>query len=182
MIASTSLQCEVSSWFEAQLEEILEAESSLLPERQQDLIEFGEDDEGEEEEEADDVVIASSEDPPLITWPVFKRAGYWGRADHEPFQYPEIIRYVQYKAIWDKLEKENLTMAELSARYQHFGLGDTGDSQRFLSMVSSCTIAYNLRGNILYIGSDYSQECVDNAIRKLNNLLDFCVSRIRFTS
>lgn len=54
------------------------------------------------------------------------------------------------------------------------GLDITG-SLKVLASAAKCEITYNLKGSLVYIGSDQDEDCVRKAVSKLENLKEVLV-------
>lgn len=124
-----------------------------------------------------DVEILSNE-PQLIPWPLY----YQERANlemYDAFRYPNDIQDLPFKAVWRRLESfNNINLDHLLKNYDSLWADQEWSSNLHkFCVLMSCTITHNMLEDLVFIGSNESQERVDASIQKLENLLDFMVSR-----
>lgn len=121
------------------------------------------------EEKTDGDVSIISPDPRMTPWFEYNSKGSnFSDAD----VYPEPIAEAKYKTVWRGLEEyPDTTFQQLLARCSALDDRDFPHNQDQFEYVTKCTISYNLRQTVLYIGSDESRETVCMAVAKLNSIM-----------
>ncbi|RDA94195.1 hypothetical protein CP533_6575 [Ophiocordyceps camponoti-saundersi (nom. inval.)] len=116
-----------------------------------------------------------TEDSRVMPWSTHDAAAhdYHSRPD---LYFPESMISLPQKRLWRGLETTdgwNIDMFyhRLKLRWDH--LGNWNSPQGALLELLQCQISWNIRANLLYVGSDQlTPEAFEKAIRKLDNLLD----------
>ncbi|KAF7558889.1 hypothetical protein G7046_g5266 [Stylonectria norvegica] len=174
MIAASDYQNDIYSWFHSRLEGLLETETGLVEEDSDD-----DDDDSEVEEQRNkadvDIVV---EHPQVIPWPFYQRMGSSDVAEYSPYQYPDAIKALPHKAVWRGLESSGgMMVSTLLSNFDSITKdGSATLGLQKLANSANCEITHNMSGALVYIGSNYRADCVNNAVRKLETLLEFCDS------
>ncbi|CAM1506705.1 Fc.00g063460.m01.CDS01 [Cosmosporella sp. VM-42] len=166
IIANSGDLPEVIGWFDSCLESLLELETGLVD---QDL-------DGDVEISVDDHhslvdVEVLAEQPQVIPWSL-----YHGDESTAAFKYdyrfPEAISLLSNKEVWRGLESvEGLTLPNLLSKFSFLWSTNHPVEQLMkLEAVSDCLITHNMRGDVVYLGSDSGVYAVENGLRKLWNL------------
>ncbi|KAL7819677.1 hypothetical protein V8C26DRAFT_24165 [Trichoderma gracile] len=131
-----------------------------------------------------DVLQKVPDNPRVIAWLLYKSLGddiYDAFADH---QFPVTMARMPYKSVWRGLQ--NSSGVSLDTLLSAFSLlsksRDAPLTAHDFAFLNNCEISYNLRGELIYIGSWESMETVDNAVRKLNSMLNLLASKPQVAS
>ncbi|KAH7170814.1 hypothetical protein EDB81DRAFT_876834 [Dactylonectria macrodidyma] len=160
---------EVSTLIESYLEERLEAETDIIDERHAEIL----DTKGDGLQPRPDVDIIV-ENPSVIPWSLYHQQQA-NTSNYDEYRFPMPLEDYPYKSVWRGLEKfNNLSISDLLSMYDFLWPRPTPTSglQKF-SQHFGWDFTHNMRGNIVYMGSRKSSECLKNATVKLDNLLAF---------
>ncbi|KAL6868638.1 hypothetical protein J3F83DRAFT_707298 [Trichoderma novae-zelandiae] len=131
-----------------------------------------------------DILQKVPDNPRIIPWLVYKSLGddiYDTFADH---QFPVTMANIPYKSTWRGLQ--NSSGVSIDTLLSAFSLlsksKDAPVTAHDFAFATNCEISYNLRGELVYIGSWESMETVDKTVRKLNSMLNLLASKPQVAS
>jgi hypothetical protein len=153
------------------LEMLLETEAGLITEDQD------EDDDTCSDPKAQPDVYVLTETPHIIPYPSFLQISSDIMEQYDPFRYPDHIKHLSHKRVWQSPEGlEGVTVSRLLSKYEPLlpaSLTSSGIDK--LGELTKCEMSYNLRGSLLYIGSNHGVAALNDAMRKLDTLASFMV-------
>lgn len=124
-----------------------------------------------------DVLQKVPENPRVIAWLLYKSLGddiYDTFADH---QFPVTMANIPYKSTWRGLQ--NSSGVSIDTLLSAFSLlsksKDAPITAHDFAFATNCEISYNLRGDLVYIGSWESMGTVESTVRKLDSMLNLLV-------
>ncbi|KAH7162930.1 hypothetical protein B0J13DRAFT_669572 [Dactylonectria estremocensis] len=169
IITASKHQEEVSTLIESFLEERLEAETDIIDERHAEII----DTEGDGLQARPDVDLVV-ENPSVIPWSLYHQQQA-NTNNYDEYRFPTPLETLPYKAVWRGLEKfNNLSISDLLLKYDFlWPRPSPGYGMQKLVEHFDWEFTHNMRGNIVYMGSRDSAECLKNATLKLDNLVAF---------
>ncbi|PTB64469.1 hypothetical protein BBK36DRAFT_6805 [Trichoderma citrinoviride] len=131
-----------------------------------------------------DVLQKVPENPRVMAWLLYKALGediYDTFADH---QFPVTMANIPYKSTWRGLQ--NSSGVPIDTLLSAFSLlsksKDAPITVHDFAFSTNCEISYNLRGELIYIGSWESMETVEKTVRKLNSMLNLLASKPQVAS
>ncbi|KAL7927500.1 hypothetical protein ACQKWADRAFT_276948 [Trichoderma austrokoningii] len=121
--------------------------------------------------------------PRLISWMEYQSLGTDIHDSFVQYQYPESMASLPYKAIWRGLENSSGTFENFLTEFRlliksEMAPATTAD----FAVCNDCHISYNVRGNLVYIGSSISAAALKNVVRKLEAVLTLLASKIKTTT
>lgn len=126
-------------------------------------------------------VTMKADEPRLISWMVYQSLGtdiYDSFVEH---QYPASMASLPYKAIWRGLEKSRGTFGDFLSEFRFLIKSENAPATTAdFAVCNECHISYNMRENLVYIGSSTSAAALENVIRKLETVLNLLVSILLF--
>ena len=116
------------------------------------------------------------EDPQVIPWSLYHDNEDTAAVKYG-YRFPDSIEFLADRDVWRGLESlEGLTLSKLLSKFNFLGgAHDATEGLMKLEAASNCSITHNMAGNVVYVGSDSGAHCVNNALRKLWNLLGLWV-------
>lgn len=86
-----------------------------------------------------------------------------------------------YKAIWRGLENSSGTFENFLTEFRLIVKSEAAPATTAeFAVLNQCHISYNVRGNLVYIGSSTSAAALKNVVRKLEAVLILLVSYLAF--
>ncbi|RGP65294.1 hypothetical protein FLONG3_9270 [Fusarium longipes] len=168
-ISAIPHQPEITRWMHDRLEQLLDTEVCLITDDQDQhdatCLDTG----------ARPDVRVLAETPHVIPYPSFLQISADILEQYDPFRYPDHIKCLPHKRVWQSPEElEGFSVPSLLAKYKPLlpalfsesGLEKLGELTR-------CQMSHNLRGSMVYIGSDHDVDALDAVTRKLNMLASF---------
>ncbi|KAF7544526.1 hypothetical protein G7Z17_g9878 [Cylindrodendrum hubeiense] len=168
IITARESQEEVATLIQSYLEQRLEEETDLVDEDQPEVVDTIGDDLNPRADV--DIVV---EDPQVIPWSLYQQNQRANAKDYDEYRFPTHLENLPFKTVWRGLESfDGLSISDLLSRFDFLWPNPVSTSglQRLEEHVN-CQIAHNMKGDLVYIGSDKAMECLGDAVRKLENLL-----------
>ncbi|KAL6908670.1 hypothetical protein GGI43DRAFT_393331 [Trichoderma evansii] len=126
-----------------------------------------------------DVTMKAAE-PRLISWMVYQSLGSDIYDTFVKYQYPEFMASLPYKAIWRGLEKSSCTFENFISVFRHLIKSENAPATAAdFALCNDCQISYNVRGNLVYIGSFTSAAALEKVIQKLETMLNLLTNNIK---
>ncbi|KAH8737380.1 hypothetical protein BGZ61DRAFT_14663 [Ilyonectria robusta] len=125
-----------------------------------------------------------TETPQVIPWSLYQHNKCADTTDYDEHRFPAQLEPLAFKTVWRGLESaDGLSISDLFAKFDFLWAhpGQASGLQKLGAQVN-CQFTHNMRGNLVYIGSDKEMECVRDAVRKLENLLALCNSLVPSSS
>lgn len=124
-----------------------------------------------------DVRQKVTKDPRVIPWLVYKSLGSDIYDTFTDYRFPEAMDDVPFKAVWRGLQSSSGVSVEtlLSSFRRLLKSENAPITASDFAFLSNSEISYNLRENLLYIGSWHSMAIVDKTVRKLQAMLSLLV-------
>ncbi|KAF5248750.1 hypothetical protein FAUST_89 [Fusarium austroamericanum] len=169
-ISAVQDQPQITHWMHKRLERLLEAEVCPVND-DEDLFE-DQDDAGYSDPKARPDVQLLTETPHVVPYPLLEHTSPDIKEQYDPYRYPDHIKHLSHKRTWQSPEGlEGVTVSQILSKFEPLLpalLGPSGIEK--LAELTKCQISYNLRGSLLYIGSDQGLSALDAATQKLNTL------------
>lgn len=163
-------QNEVCTKIQTFLSQLLEDETCPVDDLSGGLVNI----ENGEEPRADVEVVG--DEPHIMPWSLYEERKSVGDANYNEFRFPEPTRELTFKTVWRGLEEfDGLTISSLLSRYNCL-YPEIALSLAKIAKSTQCEITYNMRGDLVYIGSNQNSTCLATATQKLGNLVDLYVS------
>ncbi|CAJ0545809.1 Ff.00g092820.m01.CDS01 [Fusarium sp. VM40] len=174
-ITSVEHRLEVSRWMHSRLDSLLTAEAGEVDANQ-----------GESDLEfkgRSDIEILT-ETPHIVSYPEFQDILKDILQEYEPFRYPEHLKPLPYKTVWQCPELfEGVTVTKLLSKYKLLWPSSSGEpSIEDLGELTKCQISHNLQGSLLYIGSNEDAGAINTTTRKLDILSSLMDTPLATTS
>lgn len=108
----------------------------------------------------------------MVPWALYQNKDHSGTTDYDSCRYPETVVNCQYKGVWRGLESiDGIDVTKLLSHFEFLWPGcDIASALKLLANAAKCEITYNLKGSLVYIGSEQGTDCVHKAFEKLENL------------
>ncbi|KAI5466214.1 hypothetical protein BGZ63DRAFT_460831 [Mariannaea sp. PMI_226] len=114
--------------------------------------------------------------PHVVPWALYQQQRWEGSHDYDEFRFPEPIQVLHHKSTWRGLELFNgLSIMDLLLKYS-FIHPDPNQILDKIGWLTKCQFTHNMKGTLVYIGSEHGPECSEKAIQKLTNLLSLQVA------
>ncbi|KAL7803736.1 hypothetical protein V8C44DRAFT_369438 [Trichoderma aethiopicum] len=131
-----------------------------------------------------DVLQKVPENPRIIAWLLYKSLGddiYDAFSEH---QFPVTMAKIPHKSVWRGLQNSSgVSIDTLLSRFSVLSKSkDAPVTANDFAFSTNCEISYNLRGELVYIGSWESMEAVESTVRKLNSMLNLLASKPQVAS
>lgn len=127
-----------------------------------------------------DVEMKASE-PRLIAWMVYQSLGSDIYHTFDKYQYPESMASLPYKAIWRGLEKSSGTFEKFLSEFRHLIKFENAPATvADFALCNEFHISYNMRENLVYIGSFTSAAALEKIVQKLETMLNLLVCIFAF--
>ncbi|KAH6898509.1 hypothetical protein B0T10DRAFT_111649 [Thelonectria olida] len=171
VITATNHQNEVSAKIQSFLDQLLEDEIALIDDA------FSESSIGDGIDEPRGDVNLVAENPHVVPWSLYQRRETAGDKTFDEYRFPETIRTLTFKTVWRGLELfDGLTISGLLSGYD-FLYPDPTSSLEKIGELTHCELTYNMKADLVYIGSKRNSECLAAAIQKLDNLVSLYDAR-----
>ncbi|PTD11220.1 hypothetical protein FCULG_00003024 [Fusarium culmorum] len=169
-ISAVQDQPQITHWMHKRLERLLEAE--VFPVNDDEDLFEDQDDAGYSDPKARPDVQLLTETPHVVPYPLLEHTSPDIKEQYDPYRYPDHIKHLSHKRTWQSPEGlEGVTVSQILSKFEPLLpalLGPSGIEK--LAELTKCQISYNLRGSLLYIGSDQGLSALDAATQKLNTL------------
>lgn len=118
-----------------------------------------------------------ADNPRIVPWSIHEAEPHV-HGKHIDACFPDFMRSLPQKRLWRGLESVkgwtiDVFFQLLERHWKGFG---APVSHETLEEFLKCTLSWNLKGNVLYLGSDLTSEAMDKALETLDNLI-FMASR-----
>ncbi|PTB46645.1 hypothetical protein M441DRAFT_126041 [Trichoderma asperellum CBS 433.97] len=129
-----------------------------------------------------DVAMKAAE-PRLISWMVYQSLGSDIHDTFVKYQYPEAMASLPYKAIWRGLENSSGTFEDFLSEFRRLIKSENAPATAAdFALRNECHISYNMRENLVYIGSSTSAAALEKVVKKLETVLNLLASKIKTTT
>ncbi|RGP70483.1 hypothetical protein FSPOR_4058 [Fusarium sporotrichioides] len=180
-ISAVQDQPTITCWMYKRLEQLLEAEVGLVNE---DEDYEDQDDASRPDPKARPDVQVVTQTPRVIPYPVFQHTRVDNIEQYDDFRYPDHIKHLSHKRTWQSPKGlEGVTVSQILSKFEPLLpalLGPSGIEK--LGELTKCQISYNLRGSLLYIGSEQGVRALNAVTEKLNTLASLMDSPLATTS
>ncbi|KOS18669.1 hypothetical protein ESCO_000882 [Escovopsis weberi] len=132
------------------------------------------------ESQADVDIVAT--DPRVLTWASFKTRGEDFFRAFDQYSYPESMRDLKFKTTWRGIEEwEGGTFEKLLAAFKSLVKDENVPllAEDFAHWAKCQAVSFNMKEDLVYVGSDESETAVQNAINKLKNFLALVIQMPR---
>lgn len=127
-------------------------------------------------EDTADIAIISDQ-PRVIPWGVLNRGTDLGAEYYDCYCFPDNITDMEHKKIWRGLElRPGCTIDQVISFFaQQWAHNSAPGDLQSLASDTGCFITHNMKGDVIYAGSDLGVEYLDKALQVLQTLTDMKV-------
>jgi hypothetical protein len=126
-------------------------------------------------------VTMKAPEPRLISWAVYQSRVADIYDTFAEYQYPSSMTALPYKAIWRGLEDSKGRFEDFLSNFRRLIKSEAAPvTVADFCVCNECQITYNMRGDLLYIGSFVSAAALKNIVRKLETMMNLLVSMLQY--
>lgn len=116
-------------------------------------------------------------EPCVISWARYQSLEIDKYDEFIKYQFPAFMASLPYKEIWRGLEHSRGTFDGFLSEFRRLIKSENAPATTTDFMIyNDCDISYNMRNNLLYIGSSTSAAALKKVVGKLETVLDLLVS------
>lgn len=116
-------------------------------------------------------------EPRLISWGRYQSLDNDKHDEYTQYQFPAFMASLPYKKIWRGLEHSRGTFDSFLSDFRRLIKSENAATTTAeFKLYNECHISYNMRNNLVYIGSSTSAAALKKVIGKLETALDLLVS------